>query len=127
MTFESEGLYIVAILHMVAAGELCCLFWQLWLDFVAAGDIMFLQQILISKYVCQCFVTQKGPEIIETNDKGRLVRRATKRSIDYSLMFGKEEEEEPKKRRNIAKEEAELDSWLQAMIDNQEQMYLNLH
>ena len=42
-------------------------------------------------------------------------------------MFGKEEEEEPKKRRNIAKEEAELDSWLQAMIDNQEQMYLNLH
>ena len=25
MTFESEGLYIVAILHMVAAGELCCL------------------------------------------------------------------------------------------------------
>ena len=25
MTFESEGLYIVAFLHMVAAGELCCL------------------------------------------------------------------------------------------------------
>ena len=25
MTFESEGLHIVAFLHMVAAGELCCL------------------------------------------------------------------------------------------------------
>ena len=64
---------------------------------------------------------QYGPETVECNEKGRPVRKTTKKQVNYDLMIASEKDLEEtgkkKKRKNIEKEEAELESWIQAIVD----------
>ena len=56
------------------------------------------------------------------NENGRLVRKS-KKKVQYDLMIAsdKDLDETPnKKKKNIEKDEEELESWVQAIIDSQE-------
>lgn len=58
----------------------------------------------------------------EVNENGRLVRKS-KKKVQYDLMIASEkdlDETPKKKKKNIEKDEEELESWVQAIIDSQE-------
>ncbi|CAC5377006.1 HELLS [Mytilus coruscus] len=69
-------------------------------------------------------IEEKNTPVVkpELNENGRLVRKS-KKKVQYDLMIASEKDldETPKKtKKNIEKDEEELESWVQAIIDSQE-------
>ncbi|XP_071149250.1 lymphocyte-specific helicase-like [Mytilus edulis] len=69
-------------------------------------------------------IEEKNTPVVkqEVNENGRLVRKS-KKKVQYDLMIAsdKDLDETPnKKKKNIEKDEEELESWVQAIIDSQE-------
>jgi hypothetical protein len=61
-------------------------------------------------------------ETPELDERGRPIRKTSKKKVNYALMLATDKDlnETPKKGRFIQKDEEEIESWVQAIIDNQE-------
>lgn len=66
------------------------------------------------------------PQDVDVN--GRPIRMSTKKKVNYDLMIATEndaDDDSPKRKKskkNIEKDEEELEQWAQAMVQNQESM-----